>query len=72
MLIKRQNSWQIATLAAALVLLAFALAVRATAGLEWPCDMDIFRDLGGAQAVLDGRAGTDPVYLGETNWFNPL
>jgi hypothetical protein len=58
--------------AGAMILLAFVLALRATAGLEWPCEDDFFRDMGGAQAILDGYAGSDPAYLGETNWFNPL
>jgi hypothetical protein len=59
-------------LAAALIALAFVLALRATAGLEWPCEDDFFRDMGGAQAILDGCVGTDPAYVGELSWFNPL
>jgi hypothetical protein len=59
-------------LGAALIALAFVLALRATAGLEWPCEDDFFRDMGGAQAILDGWAGSDPAYLGEVAWFNPL
>src|SRR5580692_9554213 len=59
-------------LGAALIALAFILAVRATVGLEWPCEDDFFRDMGGAQAILDGYAGSDPAYLGEVAWFNPL
>jgi hypothetical protein len=60
------------TVAGGMILLAFVLALRATTGLEWPCEDDFFRDMGGAQAVLDGYAGWDPAYLGETNWFNPF
>jgi hypothetical protein len=59
-------------LGAALIALAFVLALRATAGLEWPCEDDFFRDMGGAQAILDGCVGSDPAYLGELSWFNPL
>ncbi len=58
--------------AGALIVLALALAVRTTWGLQWPCETDFFRDMGGAQAILDGDAGSDPAYLGENNWFNPL
>ncbi len=58
--------------AVALIAFAFVLAVRATAGLDWPCEIDFFRDMGGAQAILDGYAGSDPAYFGEKNWFNPL
>ena len=61
-----------AAVAVTMTLAAFALAVRATVGLEWPCEIDFFRDLGAAQTWLDGRAGTDPAYLGEVNWYNPL
>lgn len=58
--------------AGAMIACALVLAVRATAGLEWPCEMDFFRDMGGAQAILDGDFGADPAYLGEKNWFTPL
>ena len=59
-------------IAGALVAFACTLAARTTIGLEWPCEMDFSRDMGGAQAILDGDAGADPAYLGERNWFNPL
>ncbi len=56
------------------VLVAIALinGIRTTAGVAWPYDLDQFRDIGMAQAILDHRYGTDHLYLGETIWYNPL
>jgi hypothetical protein len=56
------------------VLVAVALinGVKTTAGVAWPYDLDQFRDIGMAQAILDHRYGTDHLYLGETIWYNPL
>ena len=56
------------------VLTAIALihGVKTTAGVVWPYDLDQFRDIGMAQAILDHRYGTDHLYLGETIWYNPL
>ena len=51
---------------------AFIKAIQTTAAVQWPYDLDQFRDIGMAQAVLDHRYGTDHLYLGETIWFNPL
>ncbi len=59
-------------LAGAFIGVAFALGLQTTAGLQWPCEIDFYRDMGGAQVILDGRFGEDPSYLGELNWFNPL
>ena len=56
------------------VLVAIALinGIQTTAGVAWPYDLDQFRDIGMAQAILDHRYGTDHLYLGETIWYNPL
>jgi hypothetical protein len=56
------------------VLVAIALinGIQTTAGVAWPYDLDQFRDVGMAQAILDHRYGTDHLYLGETIWYNPL
>jgi hypothetical protein len=56
------------------ILIAIALinGIKATAGIAWPYDLDQFRDIGMAQAILDHRYGTDHLYLGETIWYNPL
>jgi hypothetical protein len=56
------------------VLLAIVLinGIKTTAGVVWPYDLDQFRDIGMAQAILDHRYGTDHLYLGETIWYNPL
>lgn len=52
--------------------LAFAKAVHTTADLRWPYDLDQFREIGMAQAVLDHRFGSDQLYAGEKIWYNPL
>ena len=53
---------------------AFALAkgIMATRGLAWPCDVDMYRDIGFAQSMADGRFWSDPLYLGEWLWYPPL
>ena len=57
-----------------IVLIGIALinGIKTTAGVTWPYDLDQFRDIGMAQAILDHRYGTDHLYLGETIWYNPL
>ena len=60
-----------------LVALALVLAVSLSAwhrvrDLEWPPESDLYRDLGAAQSIVDGFAGTDPAFLGERAWYNPL
>ena len=52
--------------------LAFANAIHTTCDLRWPYDLDQFREIGMAQAVLDHRFGNDQLYAGETIWYNPL
>jgi hypothetical protein len=56
----------------ALCAFAFLKGIHTTADLQWPYDLDQYRDLGMAQAILDGRYGTDHLYLGESIWYNPL
>ena len=60
-----------------LAALLLCLAVGFTAwgkmhDLTWPCENDLYRDLGAAQSILDGQGGIDPSYLGERRWYNPL
>jgi hypothetical protein len=70
----RTNRERVAFDLAFLILLAIALinGIKTTAGVAWPYDLDQFRDIGMAQAILDHRYGTDHLYLGETIWYNPL
>jgi hypothetical protein len=58
----------------AAVLLAYVLwhGVRATAGVDWPYDIDQFRDVGTAQVLLDGQYPSDLNYPREKLWYNPL
>ena len=59
---------------AVLAMCAYALArgILATRGLSWPCDVDLYRDIGFAQSMADGRPWADPLYLGEYLWYPPL
>lgn len=43
-----------------------------TAPLDVPAEIDHYRDMGAAQALLNGRWGEDPAFLGETAWYPPL
>ena len=52
--------------------MAFAKGIQTTRDLRWPYDLDQFREIGMAQAVLDHRYGSDQLYAGETIWYNPL
>lgn len=52
--------------------IAFVPCLRATGDLDWPYDIDIFRDIAHAQTIVDGSFRDDPLFLGETLWYNPL
>jgi len=56
----------------ALLAIVLINGIKTTAGIAWPYDLDQFRDIGMAEAILDHRYGTDHLYLGETIWYNPL
>ncbi len=59
-------------LAAALCLVALLHARSLTRGLTWPAFNVQFREMAGAQALLDGDGGVDPCYRGESAWYNPM
>jgi hypothetical protein len=67
--LERATPWLIAT---CLVGAALALSWPATRGLSWPIEIDLYRDMGAAQALLEGDAAGDPAYLGERRWYPPL
>ncbi|HEY3500436.1 MAG TPA: hypothetical protein VGK73_37345 [Polyangiaceae bacterium] len=67
-----KSAWLYDGAAGLLCLVAFLTARAATRGLEWPCESDLYRDMGTAQSLLDGRLGEDPAYLGERWWYPPL
>lgn len=50
------------------LLLAYQAVEPCQVSREW----DIMRDMGIAQAILDGRYPEDPVLAGEISWYNPL
>ena len=60
-------------LSVALMCLAVLVKGLATVWeLSWPCDVDLYRDIGFAQSIRDGHFLSDPLYLGEKIWYNPL
>jgi len=70
--VENRKRWIFDLAFALLCAIAFFKSVRTTGDLSWPHDLDEFREIGMAQSVLDGRYGTDHLYLGETVWYNPL
>jgi hypothetical protein len=52
--------------------LALAHGVKASSDLLWPWDWDLYRNVGQAQAMVDGHWFADPIYAGAYAWCNPL
>jgi hypothetical protein len=69
---KLGTSWAFDVAALALCLAVWLTASDKMHDLTWPCENDLYRDLGAAQSILDGNGGIDPSYLGERRWYNPL
>jgi hypothetical protein len=51
---------------------ALACALYAAHGLTWPVEIDLYRDLGTSNALLDGNWWGDQTYPGEIRWYPPL
>jgi hypothetical protein len=60
----------------ALVVAAIGLAgwygYRAVHGLQWPAEVDLFRDMSQAIAARSGHPFADAQYHGELSWYTPL
>lgn len=54
------------------ICLAVGVGVSVAGSLEVPPEIDHYRDMGAAEALLDGRWGEDPAFVGETGWYPPL
>lgn len=54
------------------ICVAVGVGVSTTSSLEVPPEIDHYRDMGAAEALLDGRWGQDPAFVGETGWYPPL
>src|SRR4051812_3369018 len=65
-------SWLFDFMAALVCFAAWLPAWQSTRDLQWPCENDLFRDMGAAQSILDGQGGADPAYFDERWWYNPL
>lgn len=62
----------VATLGLALTLLAFLQNQSIVRDIVWP-GLDIqYRELAGAQTILDQGYGPDAAYAGERTWYNPM
>lgn len=55
-----------------MLLVVLQQGLHAVSGLSWPCDVDLYRDIGFAQSMADGQLLADPLYRGEKLWYNPL
>ena len=55
-----------------LLLVCLGLGAWTTAGLTWPHDVDLYRNMAQAQTIADGAPFADPYYRGEKAWYNPL
>ena len=69
---KVHSGWAFDVAALLLCLAVWLTAWQKMHDLTWPCENDLFRDLGAAQSILDGQGGVDPSYAGERRWYNPL
>ncbi len=58
--------------ALAVCAVALGRGLGATAGLSWPFDDDLSRDVAQARTMADGAWLGDPFYRGESLWYNPL
>ncbi|MBL7952738.1 MAG: hypothetical protein JNM62_13585 [Flavobacteriales bacterium] len=59
--------------AAVLLILPFYLkGIVSAYGTARPTDPDLLRDVGSAQAIIDGQYSEDPIYIGEKAWYPPL
>jgi hypothetical protein len=61
--------WTVAALGLAA---AFLLGWRSTAGVIWPENLDLYREMASARSMQRGLWLADPYYLGERIWYNPL
>jgi hypothetical protein len=55
-----------------LLVLAFRPAWLSTHDLEFPFDLDLYRDAAAAESILKGEFPADPYYASEQIWYNPL
>jgi hypothetical protein len=55
-----------------LVLVAFLAGWHAVAGLRWPWDADLFRNIANGITFKDGDVLKDPHYSGLPAWYSPL
>ncbi|WP_295800570.1 hypothetical protein [Mucilaginibacter sp.] len=68
------KSQNIKYLAAFIIMLLFAFlqCYKAVHGLHWAFEPDFDRDIGYIRNTLNGHYGSDPNYIGEDMWYNPL
>jgi hypothetical protein len=64
-----RSAWLASGLGLAIALVCAVYAVR---GLSWPAEIDLYRDLGTSNALLDGNWWGDQAYPGQVRWYPPL
>lgn len=65
-----RNVWPI-TVAILMTIVAFSYAVKNTHDLQWPGEVDFFRDMGAVQSILENKGTADPLFYDEVRWYNP-
>lgn len=65
----RHRWWALAALG---LVAAFALGWRATSGVTWPENLDLYREIASARTMQRGLWLADPYYRDEWTWYNPL
>lgn len=62
--------WPI-TVAILMTIVAFSYAVKNTHNLQWPAEVDFFRDMGAVQSILENKGAADSLFFDEIRWYNP-
>jgi hypothetical protein len=69
---ERAGAYAALFLGLAVLLVAGMFGYAAVSAEAWPLFHDAWRDMGIAQAMLDGTWPEDPVIRDSTSWYNPL
>lgn len=59
------------TVAILMTIVAFSYAVKNTHNLQWPAEVDFFRDMGAVQSILENKGAADSLFYDEVRWYNP-
>ncbi len=65
-----RNVWP-TTVAILMIVVAFSYALKNTHDLEWPAEVDFFRDMGAVESILADQGTADSLFYDEVRWYNP-